>query len=248
MPDAPACRREKRAGWNVCRGVSDAERLARGQKLYGNSNVGATARSIKLEDFLGKIDSNYDYVENRTVASGGNGIYNGSYTVNGPLYIPSIWLQEKGQYNRLDGEATNGSLGISEQNELVTSGFTRVNSYATFTNGYLSLKSGYKNNMKTAETQHKDYDTEIYYELLTSGSMYLYASRANFVDTKSNDWGFGVRYGPESNQLGTRVSSEEGKEILTNLGYGLRFIVTLPASSINLEQGDGVEGNGWGIQ
>ena len=33
-----------------------------------------------------------------------------------------------------------------------------------------------------------------------------------------------------------------------NFFYGQRFIVTLPASSINLEQGDGVEGNGWGIQ
>lgn len=223
-----------------------------GQKLYGNNNVGATARSIKIEDLLDKINPGYDYVENKVESEDYYGVYNAPYTVNGPLYIPSMWLQEKGQYNRLDGNLTGGTLGQSEQSEPITNDFVRVNSTATFTNGYLRLKSDTRYNMKSVETKETDNDTEIYYELMT-GNQFLYASRVVFwtgiSDVYIGEWSFGTRCGPMSSHMGeiARDSDVDAQSsALSN--KGLRFIVSLPASSINLEQGNGEEGNGWGIQ
>lgn len=220
-----------------------------GQKLYGNSNIGATARSIKLEDLLDKFNPDYDYVANRTLIDELIGIYGASYTVNGPVYMPSMWMQEKGQYNTFEGKPTGGTLGISEQDNLVD-GYVYTASSITYTNGYLRLKSDYKNNMKSVETKENDNDTGIYGELFLYGS-YLYASRATIYDTH-NDLGLGYYYCNGSlaiAQVGWYPSSDmqEGSAT-TNFYQGLRFIVTLPASSINLEQGNGEEGNGWGIQ
>ena len=143
-------------------------------------------------------------------------------------------------------------MGQSEQSELITNDFVRVNSTATFTNGYLRLKSDTRYNMKSVETKESDNDTEIYYELIT-GNQFLYASRVNFLenytDNYASNWGFGNRYGPMSLQAGHVVRNSDVDAQSTVLSNkGLRFIVSLPASSINLEQGNGEEENGWGIQ
>ena len=215
------------------------------KELYSNNSIGAIARSIKVEDVIDKINPGYDYVQNSFT----QGEYLKAYTQYGSMQVPSIWKKEIGTNNSIDGVNNNGTLGRSEQNELIYEDLVTVNSYMTYTNMYFNLKADVKNNMKTVETKNSLNDSEIYYNLLvkTSGDVkaYTFATRLIFNSGGSNPvLAFGYNWGNGIYGAGTSYKLPNSTMKL----YPMRMIVKLPKSAINIQVGTGNKGDGWGIQ
>ena len=215
------------------------------KELYSNNSIGAIARSIKVEDVIDKINPGYDYVQKNLTY----GEYLKSYTQYGSMQVPSIWKKEIGTNNSIDGVNNNGTLGRSEQNELIYEDLVTVNSYMTYTNMYFNLNADVKNNMKTVETKNSLNDSEIYYNLLvkTSGDVkaYTFATRLIFNSGGSNpSLGFGYNWG--NGIYGVGMSYELINSTIKL--YPMRMIVKLPKSAINIQVGTGNKGDGWGMQ
>ncbi len=211
------------------------------QKLYSNATVGAVARNIKVEDLTDKIKPGYNYIQNNYNY---NGEYLKEYTVYGSRPIPSIWKKEIGKNNSIDGFYNNGTLGRSEQTELIYEDVITVNSSMTYSNMYYNLNPDVRYNMKTVETKESPNDSEFYYHLLVERSNpYTFATRLIFC-TSNNDpspafgfnWGNGI-YGLGYNRVN-----------YTSRLHPMRIIVKLPKSRINIQVGTGNQGDGWGIQ
>ncbi len=207
--------------------------------LYSNPSIGATARNIKIEDVIDKINPGYDYVKNIE----GHFERNQTATKYGYTAIPSAWKLEKGN-NSIDGVPNNGTLGQSEQNGLVTNDFVYANSNMVITNQYFNLKEDTRYNMKTVETKESDNDSEIYADLLLSGNNFIYATRTNLI-SYNLDLSFATQHGPWIMATGRYSNDTSNYDMLTR---PMRLIVTLPKSSININTGNGELGNGWGIQ
>ena len=215
------------------------------KELYSNNSIGAIARSIKVEDVIDKINPGYDYVQKFLTY----GEYLKAYTQYGSMQVPSIWKKEIGTNNSIDGVNNNGTLGRSEQNELIYEDLVTVNSYMTYTNMYFNLNADVKNNMKTVETKNSLNDSEIYYNLLvkTSGDVkaYTFATRLIFNSGGSNpSLGFGYNWG--NGIYGVGMSYELINSTIKL--YPMRMIVKLPKSAINIQVGTGNKGDGWGMQ
>ncbi len=212
------------------------------QKLYGNTAIGAMARNIKVEDLTDKINPGYNYIYNK----GYNGEYLKEYTVYGSRKIPSIWKKEIGKNNSIDGINNNGTLGRSEQTELIYEDVINVNSSMTYTNMYYNLNPNVRYNMKTVETKNSPNDSEIYYNLLVNEhevSGYTFATRLILTNSSSsNNPAFGCNKGN-----GIYGSGSEYTDYTTRINP-MRIIVKLPKSRINIQVGTGNQGDGWGIQ
>ena len=208
------------------------------QKLYGNTAIGAMARNIKVEDLTDKIKPGYNYIKN-----GYYGEYLKEYTVYGARQIPSIWKKEIGKNNSIDGINNNGTLGRSEQTELIYEDLINVNSSMTYSNMYYNLNPDVRYNMKTVETKNSPNDSEFYYDLLVKSSRaYSFATRLIFCENNDNPvpW-FGFNWGNGIYGIAQRVNS-------TTRLHPMRIIVKLPKSRINIQVGTGNQGDGWGIQ
>lgn len=86
--------------------------------LYGNEALGATARSVNIEDVEKKI--NLEVWDYRTYQDWD--YYEGPEDEDDEenRYYPFMWTQENTKGNKIDGNLTNGKLRSSEQSELVS--------------------------------------------------------------------------------------------------------------------------------
>ena len=146
----------------------------------------------------------------------------------------------------IDGIYNNGTLGRSEQNSKIY-GVETTNTSMSITSNYFNLNSSTRYNMKTVETRDSVEDNNFYWNILCDiqqVSGYFYSTRLEMVQTSDKNPYFGVFYGPQILGAG-RIADDI---YTSSVSKGLRPIVTLPASSIDLSVGNGEKGNEWGIK
>ena len=209
--------------------------------IYKNPSIGATARSVKLEDFTSKINDNFNYKENNE-----NNVKN----LVGQYYYPSIWKDEIGDFNKIDGNYNNGILGQSEQYNLVTQSSDLItNNEISIEINDFTLNASTKYNMKAVRTAESDTDTNFYWDIFTNtNSSYFYTTRMTIED--ESGIGFGITIG------GSNTSPKRDSSIVyyttgrnnVSVWTHIRPVVTLPESSIDTDIGSGIKGNEWGIK
>ena len=211
-------------------------------RLYKNPSVGATARNIKVEDVTSKIKDGFNYVQNPSK----HYAYGSTATLSGQYNYPVLWKNVEGNQNMIDGIYNNGTLGRSEQNSKIY-GVETTNTSMSITSNYFNLNSSTRYNMKTVETRDSVEDNNFYWNILCDiqqVSGYFYSTRLEMVQTSDKNPYFGVFYGPQILGAG-RIADDI---YTSSVSKGLRPIVTLPASSIDLSVGNGEKGNEWGIK
>ena len=224
------------------------------EEMYSNSRIGAKGRSVKSEDITDKIDtSKYDYTNYIKFTPNKNYKYGEPITAENSYY-PATWKLEKSQNNKINGVATNGTLGMSEQNELTTEeAIGPVSNYeAELKEWENQLPANY---FLPAETKQSLSDTNIYCQLFNSNNDYYLATRATSV-ADSTFFVEGPYFGflkvgkPSASSLG--VSSINTYESEDNTGfvteYYMRAIIEIPMDSINLGIGNGDQLTPWGTK
>ncbi len=203
-------------------------------KIYGNSSIDATARNLNIEDIQDKMDLNvwdyHDYIyESSTKKIKYGEAYNHSNAAQ--IYYPYQWKLDKGENNKIDGVATNGTMNESEQHELTTEADFRANTsidiQQTFwTRDRMDMISNYKK----VETRRNVNDSNIYYELFYSQAPNAYWLSSRGVDCKNNT--FGLRSIIEGQVSIAEIyhSSTPPKPV----SQQMRPVVTIPSSAIDL--------------
>ena len=158
-------------------------------ELYSNDSLGATARSLTIEDIeAGMTEAGLEYVHsyNNEISTVGD---TKTYTSSSYRYYPNIYAQENGSgidlatTNDPNSEVKTDGIGQSDSyySEPTTETYTQASSSLTVTQTYyhrLMNSSYYKNST--------------FYNLVHSGSTYWLASR--IVSTSSSYANFGLRY------------------------------------------------------
>ena len=199
-------------------------------ELYSNESLGATARSMTIEDIeAGMTEAGLDYVHSYAAVGETK-----TYTSSSYRYYPNLYAQENG--SGIDLATTNDpnsevkTDGIGQSDSYYTEpntddpAYTQANTSLTVTQTYYyrSMSSSY----------YKDGQT--FYNLVHPGSYYWLASR--YVNTNSAIAYFGLRIVNNSYLNGNDLFySDSG----TNSSYGyLRPVVSLK-SNIKLSTGNG---------
>ena len=209
--------------------------------LYKNEGIGATARNIKIEDITDKIEEDFDYIQTPS----GYSTYGLTLHLDGQHNYPLIWKQEEGSENKVDTINNNGTLGASQQENIV-SGSEKANQSIDIKVNYFTLNSQTQNHMKPVETQNSTEDTDFYFDLLSNSSNF-YSTRAVRYDSNTSKLEFCLYKGFEIGASKIYSSINEDGYI-TGVFGSLRPIVTLPYSSIDFSVGDGQENSAWGIK
>ena len=210
-------------------------------RLYKNPSVGATARNIKVEDVTSKIKDGFNYIESVSDFNE----YGTTSTFYGQYYYPTIWEDEEGSQNMIDGRYNNGTLGQSEQNSKVY-GIKSTSTSISIKTNYLHLSSSTRYNMKTVETRDSTTDSNFYWNTLCSpNTTYFYSTRMILIKSADNYPSFGYCWGPQILGTGIHITPDSMPFGQT---HALRPIVTLPASAIDISIGHGEKGDEWGIK
>ena len=213
-------------------------------KLYKNSNVGATARSINIEDVIDKINPGYDYI-----LSTDKEYYDKTFTYYTQFNIPEMLKYDSSAV--IDGVIGNGSInGSSDQPFLINDTYSKFLNSIQVKINYFRLNSNTGNNMKVVETKESENDTTFYKRVLLDYNEtqkgYFYATRCIMPDTfDTNFFAIGTFYGPPIYASGRSLDTQYYNETVNK---GLRPIVTIPQDRIDLSVGNGVKGNEWGIK
>ena len=207
-------------------------------RLYSNSSLGATARSMTIEDIeSGMNEAGLNYVHSYVYSQA---VWGETYTYTGSRYYPNLYAQENGSGIDLatinDPNSAVKEDGINQSDsyysEPTTETYRQASSRLTVKQTYyaMSMNSSY----------YKDGET--FYNLVHSG-IYWLASR--FIDAGSSSYAlFGLRDVYYSDLGGYYLF---GSDYLTyNISYYLRPVVSL-GSNIRLGSGDGSSGNPYQI-
>ena len=213
-------------------------------KLYKNWNVGATARSINIEDVIDKINPGYDYI-----LSTDKEYYDKTFTYYTQFNIPEMLKYDSSAV--IDGVIGNGSInGSSDQPFLINDTYSKFLNSIQVKINYFHLNSNTGNNMKVVETKESENDTTFYKRVLLDYNEtqkgYFYATRCIMPDTlHTNFFAIGTFYGPPIYASGRSLYTQYYN---ATVNKGLRPIVTIPQDRIDLSVGNGVKGNEWGIK
>lgn len=212
--------------------------------LYGNEALGATARSINVEDVEKKINLEvWDYRK----------FHDWDY-YEGPededdeenRYYPFMWKQENTKGNKIDGSLTNGKLRSSEQSELSLQArgkATRVLEVNTTT---------WSNKLEEdifiqEETRDVGVQKSVYYELFKTSDVsgFWFATRGVGIGT-SYDCAF---YGLVSSDfVGIHLENlYDSEDDSTLRSAHIRPIVKLNADIIDLDTGYD-DNTGWRLK
>ena len=204
-------------------------------KLYSNNSLGATARSLTIEDIeKGMTDAGLEYVHSYSssgVAWGETKTYTGSYT-----FYPNLYAQENGSGINTTVTKTDG---IGQSDSYYTSPTTETYSQVG-SNGLTVTQTYYSRSMSSSSSYYKN---STFFELIHGVSGYQWLA-SRYVSTNSANAYFGLRFVNSSNLGGnTLFISDNG----TSSDYGyLRPVVSLK-SNIKLSTGDGSEGSPYEI-
>ena len=208
-------------------------------RLYKNSSVGASARSINIEDVTSKVKSGFNYIESVS----GYKAYGTKNTYGGGVDYPEMlkYLSTA----TVDGVTGNGIYNDnSKQSSSISNSYYTSSSSISVTTNYFHVNSNTKNNLIGVETQNSTNDTQFYSDILFDSSNldgYLYATR--LILCTEVDVIFGIYSGPSIMGNGVKVPN-----LPLQVNKGLRPIVTIPQDRIDLSVGNGVKGNEWGIK
>ena len=208
--------------------------------LYSNSSIGATARSLNIEDIQDKMDlSVWDYH---------NDVYYGDVeTFETNKKYPYQWTQEKTEKSKIDGNLINGTLGQSEQKELTEETYSEATtSIEVEIKSWDRSSEKMKSNFKEADTRDKTKSNSMYYELLlyinNKYPFYWLATRVT-SDWNHNSVAFGLYSVDYENGIidSTLFKSDEGDG---EWEYTKRLlpVVSLPSNIINIDTDYDTEG------
>lgn len=215
--------------------------------LYRNTEKGATARSLNIEDIEEKMDvSVWDY---RSYTSETNTKYGDTYTNTANRYYPSQWIQEKTEKSKIDGNASTGESGRSEQTLLteITSGQASTSIEVQQTYWYRS-NSDIKSNFKKANTRSEDTTIvkSMYYELLCNNGTSNYWLASRYANTSSSTLvDFGLQDIYEGAVQGSDMFISDAS--LDSYERYVRPVVSLPISSIDITK-EYNESTGWSLK
>ena len=204
--------------------------------LYSNSSLGATARSIKQEDYEEKVEDGYTYYTDFSAVPGYN-----TYSTASNQYYPNTWPYEEGSNNKINGTYNNGSWKNSEQPYKISGETTYASSVTVKNNFYLT--NNISSHMKGVKTRNSNNDTSFYYEVLCNdGSDFYYANR--LIGIATSDLVIGYRHGGR----GTNGIRYVRSTLSFSLTSGMKIIVeNVPVNRINLNSGNGTQSSPWGI-
>ena len=202
-------------------------------ELYSNDSLGATARSLTIEDVeKGMTEAGLEYVHSYSVG----GLKWGetmTYTSSSYRYYPNLYAKENGSGINTTKVKTDG-IGQSDSYyaEATKETYSQAGSQGlTITQTYYD------------RTMTKDYyDSEVFYNLIhNAGNEYWLASRHVSPYTNTIDANFGLRRVSNSSLGGRDLFYSS---INVNLGdaYCLRPLVSLK-SNIKIGSGDGKSAN-----
>lgn len=210
--------------------------------LYGNSEKGATARSLNIEDIEEKMVWDYhNYVSDT------NTKYGDTYTYTTDRYYPYQWTQEITEKSKIDGKAITGSLGKSEQTALTTETSSQASTSIETQQTYWDRNdSDMKTNFQTADTRDNMKANSMYYELLCNNGTSFYWLASRFVDNYHPSYAdFGLcemQYGGVSG-YGMFASDSD----MVDYNHYVRPVVSLPSSIIDIST-EYDENTGWTIK
>lgn len=199
-------------------------------QLYSNSSLGATARSMTIEDIeTGMNEDGLNYLHGYSDVQA---VWGETYTYTNNRYYPNLYEQENGSGIDLatinDPNSAVKEDGINQSDSYYTEPSTETYSQAS---SRLTVKQTYYN--RSMSSSHYR-DGQTFYDLVHPESFYCLASR--YVNTYSTDANFGLRAVNSSSLRGGTMFSTDG-HAYDYYGY-LRPVVSL-GSNIRLGSGDG---------
>ena len=195
-------------------------------KLYSNNSLGATARSLTIEDIeKGMNEAGLEYVHSYSISAsitwGETKTYTGSYA-----YYPNLYAQENGSGINTTTTKTDG---IGQSDSYYTSPTTEGSSQAS-TEGLTVTQTYYNRSMNNSY-----YKNSTFYSLIHGVSEYQWLA-SRYVSTSSPYASFGLRT-VRSSLLGGGGLFGSYSSTYYYYGY-LRPVVSLK-SNIRLGSGDG---------
>ena len=200
-------------------------------KMYSNDSLGATARSLTIEDIeAGMNESGLDYIHSY---SNSQAAWGETYTYTGSRYYPNLYAYENGSGIDLATTADPNSAvkedGINQSDSYydspTTETYSRANKALTITQTYYygSMSSSY-------------YKNSTFYNLIHGLSGYQWIASRYVGTSSSSGASFGLRRVNSSGLIGSILFRSSS---LTDSLYGyLRPVVSL-GSNIRLGSGDG---------
>lgn len=161
-----------------------------------------------------------------------------------------MWSQEITNKSKVNGKLINGTLGQSEQKELVSE------TYLTSTTSIETEINGWRRGVDDIKVMFKSVsdNRSLYYNIFFDGWTYYWiASRAtsDFSITPTRlSFGLFQIYTDRANGniTVTELFSASGSNRMPSYNYYVRPIVTIPANILNVTEGDGTIDTPWGIQ
>ena len=193
---------------------------------YSNSRLGATARSLNIED----IEKNMSTNAINNIQDYSNAVrYNYTITYSGMKRYPNIYAKENGSGIDTQTVLENG-INPNDSYELTTSGYgdSHTNTMLTMRQTYYEL-----------DVNSDDYNNSIYYNLFnTSDKEYWLASR--YVNCCSDKAEYGIRNISDNKITGYFLSTTTyPTQEAAAWGLALRPVVSLKANiRLNTEGGN----------
>lgn len=156
--------------------------------LYSNSSIGATARSLNIEDIQNKMDlSVWDYHNYSE--------YGNTRTYETNKNYPYQWTQEKTEKSKIDGNLINGTIGQSEQKELTEKTYSEATTSIEVQKTYWNRNnSDMQSNFQKADTRDNTKANSMYYELLCNNGTSYYWLASRYANASSSSLAaFGLR-------------------------------------------------------
>ena len=214
---------------------------------YGNTSLGATARSLNIEDIESRMNSKGIAARNAykagTVQYGTTRKYTGSYTK-----YPAIYAQEK--YSGVDvSDVADGTQVITGSVDTTAQGKMNPNGKSGSDNIYTTLPETSettgpsKTNLTCTQTYYNVSQSSSYYDdanfynmIFGTGTYFWLASRYVNCYSGSSSASFGLRYVNSSSLYGNSLFSSSGSSSYGN--YRLAPVVSL-GSGIQVKSGSG---------
>ena len=216
---------------------------------YGNASLGATARSLNIEDIESRMNSNGIAARNEfksgTVQYGTTRKYKGRYT-----QYPALYAQEK--YSGVDvSDVTDGkqviagSVDTTAQAKMNPSGKSGSDKIYTTLPGTSETTGPSKTNLTCTQTFYDVLQSSSYYDdanfynmIFGTGTWFWLASRYVNCNSGNSDAYFGLRYVGYSGLSGSNMFRSNGSN--TSNYFRLAPVVSL-GSGIQVKSGSGTE-------
>lgn len=210
--------------------------------LYGNPDIGATARSVRIEDFEELLDPEvWDF---RSYRDGSVKLQYGDSLVYGAAYFPFQWSQEKTEKSKIDEKVIIGKLGKSEQIELTTKLHTlATNSIEAQMTYWFRSSRDLKGGFREADTRDPSQRGEFYYRALCRDNYYDYFVASRYVKP-SSPVDFGIFIVTSGTVSGTNLFLSNTSNSEPHAPF--RPIVMLPGDKLDISSGYDAE-SGWKV-